>query len=76
MVLHLPQLEEAAMESNAPSVENFDERLIVVGVDGSACATRAVEFAARQAAQNDSSLLVVSVYHEMPAAEGTCSKVG
>ncbi len=58
------------MESNAPSVENFDERLIVVGVDGSACATRAVEFAARQAAQNDSSLLVVSVYHEMPAAGG------
>ena len=48
------------MESNDPAVKNADERLIVVGVDGSACATRAVEFAARQAAQNDASLLVVS----------------
>ena len=58
------------MESNDPTVKNADERLIVVGVDGSACATRAVEFAARQAAQNDASLLVVSAYQDMPAAAG------
>jgi nucleotide-binding universal stress UspA family protein len=58
------------MESNDPAVKNADERLIVVGVDGSACATRAVEFAARQAAQDDAPLLVVSAYHEMPAAGG------
>ena len=38
------------MESNDSTVQNADERLIVVGVDGSACATPAVEFAAKQAA--------------------------
>ena len=58
------------MESNSPVVKNANERPIVVGVDGSACATRAVEFAARQAAQSDAPLLVVSVYQEMPAAAG------
>jgi nucleotide-binding universal stress UspA family protein len=58
------------MESNDSTVQNADERLIVVGVDGSACATRAVEFAAKQAAQADLTLLVVSAYHEIPAAAG------
>jgi len=58
------------MESNNQVVKHADERRIVVGVDGSACATRAVEFAARQAAQNDVPLLVVSAYQEMPAAAG------
>ena len=58
------------MESNAPTDDCADERIIVVGVDGSACATRAVEFAARQAAQNEASLLVVSAYQDMPAAAG------
>jgi nucleotide-binding universal stress UspA family protein len=58
------------MESNDSTVQNADERLIVVGVDGSACATRAVEFAAKQAAQDDLTLLVVSAYHEIPAAGG------
>ena len=58
------------MESNDPAVKNTDERLIVVGVDGSACATRAVEFAAREAAQTDAPLLVVSAYQDMPAAAG------
>jgi nucleotide-binding universal stress UspA family protein len=58
------------MESDDSAVQNADQRLIVVGVDGSACATRAVEFAARQAAQDDSPLLVASAYHEIPAAGG------
>lgn len=44
--------------------------LVMVGVDGSDCATRAVEFAARQAAGFDLPLLVVCAYHEIPAAGG------
>ncbi len=44
-------------------IQPFERRRrIVVGVDGSACANRAVEFAAR--------LHVVSAYHEAPAAAG------
>ena len=58
------------MESDDAAVHSNDQRLVVVGVDGSACATRALEFAAKQAAQNDSPLLVASAYHEMPAAGG------
>jgi nucleotide-binding universal stress UspA family protein len=50
--------------------KDADERRIVVGVDGSACATRALEFAVRQAALWDAPLHVVSAYHEMPAAGG------
>ena len=41
-----------------------------MGVDGSACATRAVEFAAKQAALYDLRLLVVSAYHQTPASGG------
>ena len=44
------------------------ERRIVVGVDGSDCATRALEFAAHEAARFGALLHVVSVYHELPAA--------
>ena len=58
------------MASNDSAVHN-GERLIVVGVDGSACATRALEFAARQAAQDGWPLLVVTAYHEMPAEGGS-----
>ncbi len=64
------------MESNGSADQNAAERLIVVGVDGSACATRAVEFAARQAANEASPLLVVSAYHEMPAAAGFVAEGG
>ena len=56
------------MESNDSAGQNADGRLLVVGVDGSACATSAVEFATRQAASEDPPLLVVSACHEMPAA--------
>jgi nucleotide-binding universal stress UspA family protein len=58
------------MGSNDSAVQSTDERLIVVGVDGSACATRALEFAAGQAARYDLPLLVVSAYHEIPAEGG------
>ncbi len=44
------------------------ERRIVVGVDGSPCAIRALEFAAHEAARCGALLHVVSVYHELPAA--------
>ena len=58
------------MGPNDPAVKDADERRIVVGVDGSACANRAVEFAVRQAARWDEPLHVVSAYQEMPAAGG------
>ena len=58
------------MGSSDSAVQPADEPFIVVGVDGSDCAARAVEFAARQAALCDVPLLVVSAYHEMPAAGG------
>jgi nucleotide-binding universal stress UspA family protein len=58
------------MGPNDSAVQSADDRVIVVGVDGSACATRALDFAAKQAARYDLSLLVVSAYHEIPAAGG------
>ena len=58
------------MEASDSAVQPVDGPFIAVGVDGSACATRAVEFAAWLAAQYDVPLLVVSAYHEVPAAEG------
>jgi nucleotide-binding universal stress UspA family protein len=45
---------------NEPAAKGVDDPRIVVGVDGSACATRAVEFAVRQAARWDVPLHVVS----------------
>ncbi len=64
------------MGSNDAAVQSAAESLIVVGVDGSACATRALEFAARQAARYDLPLLVVSAYHEIPAAAGYVGQAG
>lgn len=58
------------MGSNDSAVQSADEHLIVVGVDGSACANRALEFAAKQAARYDLPLLVVGAYHEIPAEGG------
>jgi nucleotide-binding universal stress UspA family protein len=59
--------EEMAVEPNDPNAEGVDELRIVVGDDGSACATRAVEFAVKEAARWGALLHVVSAYHEMPA---------
>jgi len=49
------------------AVKGIDERRIVVGVDGSACAIRALEFAVEEAAHWEALLHVVSAYQEMPA---------
>jgi nucleotide-binding universal stress UspA family protein len=61
---------EVAVGPNDQAVRDEDERRIVVGVDGSPCATRAVEFAVTQAARCGASLHVVSAYHDMPAEGG------
>lgn len=53
-----------------PAGEETGSSRIVVGVDGSTCATRAVGFAVRLAARWGASLEVVSAYHQIPAAEG------
>jgi nucleotide-binding universal stress UspA family protein len=45
-----------------------DEQRIVVGTDGSPGASRAVDFAAHEAARRGALLHIVSVYHELPAA--------
>lgn len=58
------------MGSNEEAVGVADEPRVVVGVDGSACATRALEFAAGEAAQRGVPLHVVCAYHEMPAPGG------
>ena len=58
------------MEPDYPNTAGFDEGRIVVGVDGSACATRAVEYAVEEAARSGALLHVVSAYQEMPAQAG------
>jgi nucleotide-binding universal stress UspA family protein len=68
--------EEMAVEPNDPNTEGFDELRIVVGVDGSACATRAVEFAVKEAARWGALLHVVSAYHEVPATGGLVVPLG
>lgn len=62
--------EESAMGTSDVITQDRDELRIVVGVDGSACATRAVEFAAKEAARWGTVLHVVSAYNEMPAGGG------
>ena len=58
------------METNDPNTQDLDELRIVVGVDGSACSHRAVEFAAKEASRWGALLHVVSVYHELPTEGG------
>jgi nucleotide-binding universal stress UspA family protein len=65
-----------AMETNDPNTQDGAELRIVVGVDGSACATRAVEFAAKEAARWGALLHVVSAYMEMPAGGGLVVPMG
>ena len=52
------------------------EQRIVVGVDGSPCATRALEFAAHEAAHRGALLHVVSVFHELPVSGGVVLPMG
>ena len=56
-----------AVNPSDQTIQGPDEQRIVVGVDGSECATRAVEFAAKEAARWGALLHVVSAYREMPA---------
>jgi nucleotide-binding universal stress UspA family protein len=44
------------------------DRRIVVGVDGSNCSMRALDYAADEAARNEAVLHIVSVYTVVPAA--------
>jgi nucleotide-binding universal stress UspA family protein len=64
------------MESKDPNAQGMDELRIVVGVDGSECATRALEFAAQEASRWGALLHVVSAYREMPAEGGLVVPVG
>ena len=59
---------EAKMSAEETVASETSEQRIMVGVDGSACASRALEFAAHEAARWGALLHVVSVYHELPAA--------
>lgn len=52
------------------------EPRIVVGVDGSACATRALEYAAQEAAHTRALLLVVSVYGMPPSGTSLTLPIG
>ena len=64
------------MEPDYPDTAGFGELRIVVGVDGSACATRAVEYAVEEAARWGALLHVVSAYHEVPAQGGSVVPLG
>ncbi len=64
------------METNDLNAQARDELRIVVGIDGSTCATRAVAFAAKEAFRWAAILHVVSVYMEMPTGVGLVVPVG
>lgn len=64
------------METKEAETRDADELRIVVGVDGSACASRALEFAAQEASRWGALLHVVAAYHEMPAEGGLVVPVG
>ena len=55
------------MNPSDQMIQDPDELRIVVGVDTSECGTRALEFAAREAARWGALLHVVGAYQEMPA---------
>lgn len=52
------------------------ENWVVVGVDGSACATRALDFAVREAAHWGAVVHVVSVYRVLPSQGGVVVPMG
>ena len=64
------------MQPDDPNTAGFDELRIVVGVDGSACATRAVEYAVEEATRWGALFHVVSAYQEMPAQGGLVVPLG
>lgn len=62
-------------EENQTALSGREAR-IVVGVDGSACATRALEYAAHEAALTGAVLLVVSVYGMPPSGTSLTLPIG
>jgi nucleotide-binding universal stress UspA family protein len=54
------------MSNDAVTSQTPEELRIVVGVDGSPCAFRALEYAANQAAGTGSILQIVTVYNGLP----------
>ena len=57
------------MRQENPTVQNNGERRVVVGVDGSPCAMRALEYAAHQADSEGALLVVACVYGVLPAED-------
>jgi nucleotide-binding universal stress UspA family protein len=57
------------MSEETPAVPANGEPFIVVGVDGSSCATRALEYAANWAACTGALLLVVCAYGVLPVED-------
>jgi nucleotide-binding universal stress UspA family protein len=66
---------EATMPEQVP-VSGTGEERIVVGTDGSPCASRAVDFAAHEAARRDALLHIVTAYCEVPAASRAVYQTG
>lgn len=64
------------MSIEETTVPGTNEHRIVVGVDTSPCARRALEFAADEAARWGALLHVVSLYHELPAAGSVVIPMG
>ncbi len=64
------------MRLDHPTNESLNDARIVVGVDGSDCANRALEFAVEEAARWEALLHVVSAYQEMPAEEALVVRMG
>jgi nucleotide-binding universal stress UspA family protein len=54
------------MSNDKAASDTTKELRIVVGVEGSACALRALEYAANQAASTGSILQIVTVYNGLP----------
>lgn len=63
------------MIERIPALSDEGERRIVVGVDGSNCAFRALDHAAQQAARSGALLHVVCVYH-LPVEDAGIIPIG
>jgi nucleotide-binding universal stress UspA family protein len=70
------QQRERKVNEESPRVPSVDERQIVVGVDGSSCAIRALAYAARQAVYTDAVLFVVCAYGMIPVEDSLMIPIG
>lgn len=59
-----------------PTVARDGELRIVIGVDGSPCATRALAYAVGQAAHTNAALMVVCVYGMIPVEDALMIPIG